>query len=129
MKSIAVVASSGGGTATLGHSDPVSLLQTINDQLWSIGGTVSHALYVNLDGGKSMDTANEDIDSATLYQVVSADGYASNETDSVSAPSLASLCRAVKRGTLKEVNVRCSEEQKTIAKAVLDGKVDGLICK
>lgn len=139
--SVAVIASSGGGTATLGHTDPPHFLHAIHYQLRLIGGLtagsssrasggsrgvrgIRQALYVNLDDGKSMDTANEDIDTATLYQI----DRAEKDDDDNDDDNVSSSCRIVKRGTLKEVNAHCREEQKKMAHAITNKQVHGLIC-
>ena len=87
---VVVIGSSGGGTATLGHTDPIELLNTIHKELGRIryekedvnidpqsikrgAGSrmngISFALFISLKGGKGMDSANLDKDIATLWTV------------------------------------------------------------
>lgn len=121
--SVAVIASSGGGTATLGHTDARGLLQCIDDQLRTIKAGISHALFVSLDDGKSLDSVRERIDTATLYRVDL------SELDKAAVQSLTQLpTEIIAKGTLKEVNEICRKEQCQIAHAIQQGNVHGLIC-
>jgi hypothetical protein len=117
--SVAIIASSGGGTATLGHTNPPALLETIEEQLRLCHARVGAALFVSLDRGKGMDSANEMSDLATLYQV---------ELDNKSSPTCKLSCSVVKRDTLYEVNQYCREQQQKIAQAIQRGEIHGLIC-
>jgi hypothetical protein len=121
--SVAVIASSGGGAATLGHTNAVVLLQTVNDQLSLINARVVAALYVSLDGGKGMDSANEQTDHATLYQVDEIGGGTDGDLDS---PFLA--VHLIKRGTLSQVNEYCLEQENKIAQSIEGDQIHGLIC-
>ena len=120
---VALIGSSGGGAATLGHTEPAQLLQTINDELSKIEGDcrLTHALFVSLHGGHGLDTADPTESTATLYSIES------NEADNKSGES-GTLVRVVQSGVLAEVNKTCSQMDATIAKAILGGKVKGLIC-
>jgi hypothetical protein len=106
---VAVIASSGGGTATLGHTDPTSLLQTNDGQLELADCCISETVLVALDGGKGMDGCDETVDMATLYQVVGNsvinDGKAGVHSKTTNdKTSLLFQCSVTKKGTLKEVN-------------------------
>jgi len=79
-KSIALVASSGGGTAMLGGTNAVELMSQVNEELGKLKSSTSlsscklkYAIYVGLPGGASMDNIRsiEDAKShvATLYTV------------------------------------------------------------
>lgn len=114
-KNAALIGSSGGGTATLGHTDPPSLLRIVHEQLQLCGGRLVVATFVALDGGKGMDGANEETEMATAFtvEVVQEDFN----------------CIVRKKGTLKEVNLEIREkEDERIAREILDGYIDGLIC-
>jgi len=160
---VAVIGSSGGGTATLGHTDAPALLETVHRELRSLRrrrgtpgavGTgaalgdrdsdsgaccvgIRYALYVVLDGGKSLDAANDGIDTATLYEV-NTDEQSERESPSTSSSSSSTrrehrsilpFCRIVKKGTLKQVNEYCGQRQRQIiARAVQEGRVSGLVC-
>lgn len=121
--SVAVIGSSGGGTATLGHTDPQALMKTIDRQLSKIEGKkcchgISHALFVALEGGQGFDHAIASKDTAFLYQI-----YRSN--DNYQSPL---NCAVVKAGSLKDVNAYCKELNKELAKAILRKEVHALIC-
>lgn len=61
-KCIALVASSGGGTAMLGGTNAVELMSQVNEELGKLKSSTSssscklkYAIYVGLPGGASMD--------------------------------------------------------------------------
>lgn len=114
--SVAVVGSSGGGAATLGHTEPTRLLEAINTELLKIEGECSlrYGLFVSLHGGTSLDTADPTKDTATLYSING------DETDG--------QVRVAQSATLAEVNRTCTRMDASIAKAIRDCKVNGLIC-
>ena len=67
--SVALIGSSGGGTATLGHTNPIQLLTTIHNELLNIcdgdGNQVvcvglSHAIFVSLIDGGGFDSIRSD---------------------------------------------------------------------
>jgi hypothetical protein len=121
-KAVAVIASSGGGAATLGHTDAPALLQTIQDELTSIqgGAYVRYALFASLPSGKGMDSANEELDQASLYQV---------DPSIVSADDSRDLAyRIAVKGTLKQVNDYCRRQDEILAQAVSNGDIHGIIC-
>ncbi len=77
---VVVIGSSGGGTATLGHTNARDLLATIHEELKKVQATsskgsetvklshgVSYALFVSCD--VSMDSADPEKDQATLWTV------------------------------------------------------------
>jgi hypothetical protein len=122
-KAVAVIASSGGGAATLGHTDAPALLRTIQDELASIqggGAYVRYAYFVSLPSGKGMDSANEDLDQAVLYQV-DPSFISSHETHDLSY-------RIAIRGTLKQVNDYCRQQDEILAQAIGSGEIHGIIC-
>lgn len=119
--SVAVIGSSGGGAATLGHTEPTQLLQAVNAELGRIdhGKThgIRHALFVSLHGGMGLDVANPNVEMATLYCI-------DTEHNSLSQ----CFPRVVQMATLSEVNETCRKMDATVAKAIRSGKVKGLIC-
>lgn len=117
--SIAVIGSSGGGTATLGHTNAPHFLETIELQLNLLGATIGAALFVSLDDGKGMDSLDHEfsIDKATLYQVL-------EKTDNSSKFN----CIELSRGALGEINKVCAKEQQKIAELISNGRIHGLIC-
>ena len=117
--SVALIGSSGGGAATLGHTEPVQLLQTIHNELRKINGGhgIKIALFVSMHGGKGLDTSNEDIDTATLYSIPFSDN-----------PNEQCHVQVVTSGTLKSVNETIKTMDVDIAKAIEDGQIQGLIC-
>lgn len=117
--SVALIGSSGGGAATLGHTEPALLLQTIHKELRKIDGAdgIKIAIFVSMHGGKGLDTSNEEVDMATLYYVQLSEVL--NEQCSI---------QSVKTGTLQSVNRIVKEMDADIAKAIKENKVNGLIC-
>lgn len=109
--SVALIGSSGGGTATLGHTKPIDFIRIIENELGKIDDSVvvlSEAIFVALDGGKGMDGASAS-DSATLFHV-----YAGNQV--------------ISHGTLAEINNNVEGLQEKLAKRIEDEQVNGLIC-
>ena len=123
--SVALIGSSGGGAATLGHTEPTLLLQTISAELSKVEcnkSSLRYALFVALHGGLGLDTADPENDAATLYSINS------DESESSSSDSQCNV-RVVCTAALTEVNKTCTTMDETIiAKAIRDGKVNGLIC-
>jgi hypothetical protein len=118
-----VIASSGGGAATLGHTDPVALLRCLQSELQRVGGFVRHALYVSLDNGGGMDSASLDGDAASLYQVDCSDDDPPDGNQ-----YKPDWCRVAHRGTLREVNRECAAlQRKIVAESIRSGRVRGLV--
>jgi hypothetical protein len=71
-RTVALIGSSGGGTATQGHTNPLLFLDTIQQELYKLKEPVdlSRIIFVSLDNGKGMDSANLQKDPATLYYQV-----------------------------------------------------------
>ena len=121
--SVALIGGSGGGTATLGHTDPQSLLKVIDRELQKIEGSrsclgISQALFVALDGGRGFDHIDEAKDTASLYQI-------SHKEKTQHGPLHCSIAKAA---PLKDVNSRCKELNKELAKAISKGTINALIC-
>lgn len=114
--SVVLIGSSGGGTATLGHTDPAELLNTIHQELLKVedASGITSALFVSLHGGKGFDSAC-DTDKATLYSVSEGSGGECS-------------VQVVKSGKLKDVNQRCVELDKALAQQIFKGEITGLIC-
>lgn len=123
MKRVALIGSSGGGTATLGHTCPVSFLRTIDEQLSLIQGLGTDAaarlvvaLFVALDGGRGMDGVDEQSSKARLFQF-----RLINDTEIRS--------EVVAVGSLDTVNRKCAELQRhLVAAKIRENHVDALIC-
>jgi len=117
--SVALIGSSGGGAATLGHTDPGQLLQTIHKELRKIDGAegIKIALFVSLHGGKGLDTSNDEVDTATLYSVPLSE-----------EPNEQCHVQVLKTGTLREVNEAIKGLDADIAQAIKDKKIQGIIC-
>lgn len=138
--SVAVIGSSGGGTATLGHTDPSTLLKTIHHELCSVqnkkennsrepAAELSHALFVSLDGGKGMDSVDDKVDTASLYQVNCGLNNNNDNIDRFSTHCRADLsCRVVKRGVLQHVNNYCREQDEIIAQSIQGKPSDAENC-
>ena len=123
--SIAIIGSSGGGAATLGHTDPQTLLKTIDQEICKIEGKrkchgIACALFVSLDGGQGFDHANETRDNASLYYIPATDTRACDPFNSV--------CRIVQAGSLKAVNAQAKRLNKDLATAITKGEIHALIC-
>jgi hypothetical protein len=122
VKNVVVIGSSGGGTATLGHTDAPRLLQTIHMQLQRCGAVLHSACFVALEGGKGMDAANVDTDTATAFLIASS--YSSSSSSSSEL-----TCFPWKRGSLRDVNRSIREMQDAkIATDISRGTIHGLIC-
>jgi hypothetical protein len=117
--SVALIGSSGGGAATLGHTEPVQLLQAIHKELRKVdgGNGIQIALFVAMQGGKGLDTANEKVDTATLYAIPFTE-YPNEECH----------VQVVMNGTLRAVNEAIRKMDATIASAIRENKIQGLIC-
>ena len=129
---IAVVGSSGGGAATLGHTDPVQLLEQIQRELARAKNSgngdegleapapiIRHALYVSLHSGKGLDHAT-DGDMATLY-AVGCGKEESDEHDSQSSTTKKLQVRTVCTGPLAKVNEEARHlDQTYISASILE---------
>lgn len=144
MASIAVVGSSGGGAATLGHTDPVRLLEQIQRELARAkknnghdGDEVSmppapsirHALYVSLHSGRGLDHATDD-DMATLYAVGCGQEESDEHANSQRSTKKKLQVRTVCTGPLTKVNETARHLDETyIAASILNkSTIVGLIC-
>ena len=65
--SAVLIGSSGGGTATLGHTNPVELLETVHKELRRLGSDekgqcigLSHAIFVSLCNGSGFDSIQKE---------------------------------------------------------------------
>lgn len=64
--SVALIGSSGGGTATLGHTNPTELLRTVHRQLLHVRSEdklclgLTHAIFVSLCDGSGFDSLKKD---------------------------------------------------------------------
>ena len=107
---VALIGSSGGGTATLGHTLASEFLDTIIHELESISEPVGlkTALFISLDDGKGMDSANG-ADGATLFHL-SAEG------------------KRFYHGSLNEINARVENLEVELSKDIQQGNIQGLIC-
>lgn len=114
---VALIASSGGGVATIGHTQVEEQLQTLEAHLQLIHAKLSYAIHISLLGGKSMDSVNPETDQARLTIV---------------KPRLSSTapleCKIEATDTLERINLRAFELQKLLAEEIRSGKVDALIC-
>mmetsp|Transcript_7958 Transcript_7958/g.11797 ORF Transcript_7958/g.11797 Transcript_7958/m.11797 type:complete len:651 (-) Transcript_7958:1508-3460(-) len=72
VQNVALVGSSGGGTATLA-TDPDELLRTLHEELGRIRARTSYqlkyALFLSLSGGRGLDSADPQRQWATLYSL------------------------------------------------------------
>ena len=148
---IAIVGSSGGGAATLGHTDPVELLTCINRELSRIKAHRSHskspmpnkrfgndnnqingeakilnqvkaALFISTD--QSLDSVTDkDKCYAKLYCVDCKDNQLTNNMTSPFSVKM------IQSGTLTEINKLYKKlDHELIAKSIENGEIDGLIC-
>lgn len=116
---VAIIGSSGGGTATLGHTDAPNLLKVIHEHLGTAGIHLFYSCYVALDDGKGMDGANESTDTATLYF---------SGTLDVTVGDGGFICKKQAHGSLQEVNQLVDKEDAKLADFIKRGTVSGLIC-
>lgn len=118
---VAVIGSSGGDTATLGHTDPMTLLRVIHQQLVLCKARIVAANFVVSDGGKGMDGIDEDYHMATLYGV---------EFPEAKRELQYKLTINKKRkGILRTINndIRAREDE-NLARLITNGSIHGLIC-
>lgn len=113
-KRVVLIGSSGGGTATLGHTKTSDFVKLIDDHLHSIGNessrvTLSTVLFVSLDSGTGFDSVSGD-ESASL--LVIQDGASK---------------QATYHDTLDGINEMVKEFEKSTAVGIEEGKVHGLI--
>ena len=126
---VVVIGSSGGGAATLGHTDAKELLSTIHKQLQKVttettttttsadnngnartaekgghGHGIKFALFISLHGGKGMDSANPLKDRATLWTV-----GIGNEQEQEQEQKPAFQVQAYYTGLLKDVNTKAKQ--------------------
>lgn len=124
--SVAIIGSSGGGQATLGHTDTPELLRLIDAELKKIqeenSAGVTRALFVSLDGAKSFDNVDENNDQATLYRV--------EKTEQQHLQQAASHldCHIETIDMLKKVNATCKKLNIELAEAIRQKEIHGLIC-
>jgi hypothetical protein len=109
-RSVALIGSSGGGTATLGHTQPSDFVNTIELELQSVSEPVEigTVLFVSLDDGKGMDSVVEE-DQATLF----------HQSDNG--------VQRFHHGTLNEINQRVQELDVGLANDIQQGNIQGLI--
>jgi hypothetical protein len=144
---VVVIGSSGGGTATLGHTNAQNLLTTIHTELGRIGeqnrkepgeleqGIFQHGLMYALFVAcpVSMDSANPEKDSATLWTVginLESNKQGMRESGVPIAPTDFHIVRYCS-GTLKEVNKIAKElGERIISPRILadDSPIRGLVC-
>lgn len=149
-----MIGSSGGGAATLGHTDPLTLLTSIEIELgrcrafvqhhsstskneeeedddWNAhvpatAPKIRHALYVSLHSGVGLDHATDD-SPATLYAVGCGhddDNNKNNADSTSSSPKVRIVCT----GPLHEINNQVRHLDTTyIARSIRYSKTDGLI--
>jgi len=122
--SVALIGSSGGGTATLGHTDGAKLLSLINQEISKVEDVMNghsprlvRALFASLHGGKGFDHANYETDEATLYSI-----------DSSNSIEIENHVKVIKSGLLQDVNSYCTTLDKELAGSIRRGDVQGLIC-
>jgi hypothetical protein len=130
-KRIAVIGSSGGGAATLGHTNIQEFLALIQNELAAVrcdddqskkSGDenilccLAYAILILLPGGKGMDSADESSDRAKLV-------VHKHQHDECIRLDV------VGEGRLKDVNLTCAQiEQKTLASMIRANQIHGLIC-
>ena len=153
VSSVALVGSSGGGAATLGHTDPTHLLSNIHQELCRIQAKnkeqatvetcyeLKFALFVSVHGGKGLDSAADpDRVMATLYTVGCCGEKTSKQDDTTPDTKRSftnnndeqresSLVRPMFTGTLRQVNNVCQDlDTRVIAPRIQANEVAALIC-
>jgi len=133
---VALVGSSGGGAATLGHTDPTDLLTQIRLQLRRVRGNnvqfdLAFCVFVSIHGGRGLDAIQQDVnllDStiATLYTV----GCSTDEAPKQEMISSHKKFQVtpILTSNLREVNALCSKlDEEVIATSISKKNVAGLI--
>lgn len=119
--SVALIGSSGGGTATLGHTNPAELIGTIHQELQKIEDAtagITSVAFVSLEGGKSFDNVIEHQDIASLHQVKTNKDHRARGCQ----------IHISKTATLNEINTVCKQLDQEISALILSGKIHGVIC-
>jgi hypothetical protein len=143
---VAIIGSSGGGTATLGHTDGRLLIHTIRDHLHTCDIALVHVCFVALDNGMGMDYVDAQTDTAVLY-TISTDDHSQTKTNTTTTGTNTTssstddddddevlhglgTARIQTRGRLEHVNRYLVEERldEKLAALIVDGTVQGLIC-
>jgi len=119
--SVALVGSSGGGAATLGHTDSAELIRLICQEVSKVKGDphpprLTKALFTSLKNGKGFDYAKFDTDLATLHSIQS-----DEQSDQYNV-------QAIKSGILQDVNSFCANLDTKLAESIRKGDIHGLIC-
>jgi hypothetical protein len=118
--SVALIGSSGGGVATLGHTNAIDLLRIIHDELRKVGSgsevSLDYALFVTLHNGKGFDNCNPEKDIATLYAVTT-----TSQNHEIQI-------QVIETAPLKVINKRCLQMDVTLAQQIQLGQIQGLIC-
>jgi hypothetical protein len=113
-KRVALIGSSGGGTATLGHNNTSDFVKLISDHLGCIGDQSSRAilytvLFVSLDNGAGFDSVSGEENATLLF---SRDGGSE---------------QATYHDTLDKINEMVMEFEESIATGIEEGNIHGLI--
>ncbi len=108
-RSVVLIGSSGGGTATLGHTQPSAFVETVETEFAKIGGRIHlrEVIFVSLANGQGMDLAKDDHEASLFH--------------------LSKGSQTVRKGTLKAINDKVAELEESIANDIELGKVHGII--
>ncbi|KAI2512729.1 hypothetical protein MHU86_1725 [Fragilaria crotonensis] len=147
MPCVALIGSSGGGAATLGHTDAAELLRTIHQELHKVENkdtgyddhaTLNHTHLHNADRNNSVAVeVSTGITRALFVSLRGGKGFdlANPESDTAALYSIASSgcheqieVQVVATGLLREVNNTCEQMDKDLAKQIRAGHIHGLIC-
>ena len=108
-KRVALLGSSGGGTATLGHTDARNLIETIALELESIGATLTIVYFVAAAVAFDSITSEED-EQVVLYY------YRNGTLD-------------CEKEDLRTINEQCTRRHdKALADKIQQGEIDAIVC-
>ena len=151
---VVLIGSSGGGAATLGHTDPAELLSSINNELSKVKGEnsdemnkkqvldmkspmemnpveIQYGLFLSLHGGEGLDQASLHPDSsvATLFVYEHLEERQEKKSHESSIRMKRPHIIPIITGTLREVNeVYRKLDTEKMTPMIQSGEINGMIC-
>ena len=128
---VALIGSSGGGIATVGHTDANTLLHTIHWHLTCMNARLVRVIYISLLNGKSMDAVQPATDRASLTVVTSSlynhDDDKNNKNNNNRIHQL--QVETLATDTLEHINqIHAQPLARQLAADIRNGSIQALIC-
>ena len=124
---VAFVGSSGGGAATIGHTDPRAFTQTLQTQLQRAGLRLSAIQIVATTDGSGFDNAQANTPTALYTLAPSEAGFAAQQAADAPAGGQSGPLLKCEFGRLKDINCQAALHDVALAKQIEDGQIKGLI--